>query len=140
MNINHPDTITCCIVPEDSRMDTVNQLFGMHFPLCLEPTVFDMAKRLAAEYDGGYWDFFTLSNGGFYMAPHQDSRFSVSCDNGFEGAMTADALGITVCLYAYSHLSFRGDGFAQTCAEHYHLVREYALEHKEASSILCAID
>lgn len=137
---NDTNAITCCIVPEDSRMDTVSKLFGMHFPMRLEPSVFNMAGRLAAEYNGGYWDFFTLSNGGFYMAPRGDSFFSVSCDNGYEGAMTADALGITVCLYAYSHLSFRSDGLAQTCAEHYHLLREYALEHEEASNIFSAID
>jgi len=54
--------------------------------------------------------------------------------------MTADALGIVACLYAYSNLSF-GDGeFAQTCAEHYHLLREYMFEHPEVQLILAAID
>ncbi|OQW86107.1 MAG: hypothetical protein BWK72_18670, partial [Rhodoferax ferrireducens] len=82
-----------------------------------------------------------LSNGGFYLAPRSDTIFNVSSANGFEGQMTGDALGITVCLYAYSHLSF-GDGseFTELCANHYHWLREYAMGHREVRSILRAID
>ena len=50
--------------------------------------------------------FYALSNGGFYMSPISNHSFQVICDNGFEGSLSGDALGITVCLYAYSHLSF----------------------------------
>ena len=89
---------------------------------------------------GGYWEFYSLSNCGFYMAPKSDSIFHVSCENGFEGNLSADALGITACLYAYSHLSFSDDDFAETCARHYHLLREYMLEHSEVGGILGAID
>jgi hypothetical protein len=55
--------------------------------------------------------------------------------------LSADALGITACLYAYSHLSFnRRDGLAELCAEQFHLLREYALDHPEAGGIMAAID
>ena len=75
------------------------------------------------------------------MAPNADQMFRVSCENGYEGNLSADALGIAACLYAYSHLSFGGDNdFVETCAEQYHLLREYMLEHPEARSILGAID
>jgi hypothetical protein len=44
-------------------------------------------------------------------------------------------------LYAYSHLSFSDhEGFAATCANHYHWLRAFMLEHKEARHILKAID
>jgi len=56
------------------------------------------------------------------------------------GQMTADALGITACLYAYSNLSFGSGAFAETCAEHYHLLRKFAMYHTEVRSILRAID
>jgi hypothetical protein len=95
---------------------------------------------MAEDYRGGYWDFYTLSNGGFYMAPSSDDRFHVTCDNQFEGDLSADALGITSCLYAYSHLSFSGGSFARECARHYHLLREYMLEHREVRKILAATD
>lgn len=133
-------TITSSLVPESARMDTVDKLFGIQYVLKLEPTVFQFAEHLAENYDYGYWQFYTLSNSGFYMALRSDTIYNVSCDNGFEGQMTADALGIVACLYAYSNLSF-GDGeFAVICANHYHWLREYAMDHAEVRSILRAID
>lgn len=133
-------TISSHLVPEAKRMDTVDRLFGIQYVLKLEPTVFQFAEQLAENYDFGYWEFFLLSNGGFYMALRSDTIYNVSCDNGFEGQMTADALGIVACLYAYSNLSF-GDGeFAVICANHFHELRGYAMEHPEVRSILRAID
>ncbi len=127
-------------VDNDRRIIHTAALFGSHFPLLFEPTVYGFAGNIASEYSGGYWEFYSLSNRGFYMAPVPDSLFHVSCENGFEGDLSADALGITSCLYAYSHLSF-GDGeFAETCAEQYHLLREYMFEHAEVRGILGAID
>jgi hypothetical protein len=103
--------VTRQIVPEASRMDTVDKLFGLQYVLKLEPLVFQFAENLAESYDYGYWAFYCLDSGGFYMAPLGDASgtdivYNVSCPNGFDGQMTADALGIVACLYAYSHLSF----------------------------------
>ena len=75
------------------------------------------------------------------MAPCSDDTYQVTCDNGYEGKSSADALGITACLYAYSNLSFSNNqAFAEICANHYHWLREYMLQHAEASYILRAID
>lgn len=133
-------SITNTIVPEPERLAFVDHIFGIQYVLKLEPTVFSMAETLASEYSGGYWEFHSLSNGGFYMAPRLDTIFDVSCDNGFEGKLTPDALGITACLYAYSHLSFGEDRLAQVCAEQYHLLRDFALGQKEAAAIIRVID
>lgn len=109
--------------------------------------MFQFAEHLAADYHGGYWQFYELSNGGFYMAPRTETVYAVSSLNGFEGEMTADALGVTACLFAYSNLSFgdgltgTGDGgFAESCAQHYHLLREFMFRHTEVRSVLRAID
>ena len=128
------------VVPESERMSIVDKLFGIGYILQLEPTVFSMAERLAADYHGAYWQFYALSNGGFYMAPRGDTTFDVCCENGFEGKLSADALGLTATLYAYSHLSFGGDAFAGLCGNQYHLAREFMFQHPEARSILRAID
>ncbi|MBK9246110.1 MAG: antirestriction protein [Burkholderiales bacterium] len=124
------------------RMSVPAALFGVHFATRVEPYVFGIARTLSEDYDGGYWDFHTLSNGAFYMAPAGDERFDVRCENGFDGELSADALGITCCLYAYSHLSFAGpDALAGECARQYHLLREYVLAgHGESPAILAAID
>ena len=95
---------------------------------------------MAEDYYGGYWDFHTLSNGGFYMSPSSDDIFHVTCDNMFEGDLSADALGITACLYAYSNLSFADGRFARVCACHYHRLREFMMDHAEIKKIVSATD
>ena len=133
--------ITRQLVPEGQRINVTAELFGNHFPLLLEPAVFNFAGRLSSDYHGGYWLFYLLSNGGFLMAPDTEARFRVVCENGYEGPLSADALGITACLYAYSHLAFSAStAIALILAEHYHWVREFMFEHPEAGPILRAID
>ena len=141
------NAITRSLIADASRMQHAHTLFGLHFPLRLEPTVFNMAGMLSEQYRGGSWEFYALSNGGFYMAPssnphgqNPDNGFPVTSDNGFEGPMSGDALGITVCLYAYSRLSFAQSSLGELCAQHYHWLREYALDHSEAGAIFAAID
>ena len=136
-----PSTVNRELVPEDQRLVVVERLFGMAFPLQLEPVIYGITERMAADYDGGYWEFWKLSNGGFYMAPAGDRVYHLICDNQFEGDLSADALGITACLYAYSNLSFSGpDAFADICFDQYHWLREYMFVHPEVEAILRATD
>ncbi len=132
--------ITAELLPDALRMDIADGLFGMHFPLKLEPAIFGFAEQLSSEYNGGYWHFYALSNGGFYMAPDDDQHFHVSSANGWEGKLSADAFGIAVCLYAYSHLSFAEGNFGDICAQQYHWLRAFLLRHAEAAGVLAAID
>ena len=132
--------VTRELVPEDRRLAVTEKLFGLHFPMQLEPVVYGITERMAESYKGAYWEFYTLSNGGFYMAPAGDEVFHVVCDNMFEGDLSADTLGITACLYDYSHLSFAGDSFAHNYADHYHRLREYMMDHPEVRAILGATD
>jgi hypothetical protein len=132
--------ITCTLVPEQQRSQVTADLFGVNFPLQLEPFIYSVASQLSEDYSNGYWQFYQLGNGGFYMSPDSTGRFQVTSLNGNEALMSADALGITACLFAYSHLSFGQGDYAETCAEHYHLLREFMLDHDEAGNILRMID
>jgi hypothetical protein len=134
-------TVTRTLVPEYRRLAVTAELFGAWFPTRVEPVVYAFAERLSKDYRGGYWEFWTLSNSGFYMAPARDRPLRVICENPFQGNLSADALGITACLYAYSHLSFSGPpGFADICSEMYYCLREFLMEHPEAGAILKATD
>lgn len=136
-----PRSIHRELLSEDQRIDLPAKLFGaVSFPFTVEPTIFNMAGLLAAEYRGGFWDMFALSNGGWYMRPASEAPFTVTSPNGHTASMTADALGITACLFAFSHLSFGGDAVAEACADHYPLLREFALDHPEAGAIMAACD
>lgn len=138
--ISSTSPITRLKVAVDQRINITADLFGAYFLLRLEPYVFSVTSQLSEDYSGGYWQFFNVGNGGFYMAPDSDRKFQVISENGYEGFMSADALGITGCLYAYSHLSFGEGDFSDTCARQYHLLRDYMFEHPEAKEILRAID
>lgn len=125
----------------NQRIKHAADIFGIHFPMRFEPFVYALTDKLVHDYNGGYWQFYALSNGGFYMVPESYIPFDVSCVNGFEGKLSADALGITVCLYAYSHLSFGNPStFTEICAQQFHRLREFMLGHAEAGNILQAID
>ena len=72
------DNITSLLVTDADRMGFVDKLFGISYVLKLEPTVFRFAEHLAAPtYNGGYWQFYALSNGGFYMAPRTDTILDI---------------------------------------------------------------
>ena len=135
------NNITRTPIADQDRLAYVEELFGIHFPLQLEPVIYGITERMAPAYRGGYWQFYSLDNGGFYMAPEGNQIYQVSCDNYWSGELSADALGITACLYAYSHLSFGGpDTFARECARQYHLLRAFMCEHAEVGGILGAVD
>lgn len=132
--------ISSVLVPEENRVQHTADLFGIHFPMRLEPCIYNTAG-MAEDYNGGYWEFYALSNGGFHMSPSTEQHFHLSCPNGYEVELSADALGIVCCLYAYSLLSFeRIPVFSETCAEQYHLLREFMYGHAEAAAMLRAID
>lgn len=125
----------------DQRVSHTAALFGVRFPMQFEPYVYTVTSALCRAYQGGYWHFYALSNGGFYMAPNSNALYLVACENGYAGNLSADALGITASLYTYSHLSFSAHGvLAETYAQHYHWLRDYMLGHPEAFAILAAID
>lgn len=136
----HEITRTLLQTPE--RVPTTASLFGWAFPQYIEPYIYTVTREIAPAYVGGYWHFYLLSSGGFYMAPDQDKIFAVSCAmNYFEGELSADALGTVACLTAYSHLSFsESEAFARVCADQYHLLRDFAGSHREAADIFRAID
>jgi hypothetical protein len=86
------------LVMAQKRTSHTARLFGLKFPMRLEPVVYTITDRIAEDYHCDFWEFWELSNGGFYMSPRSDECLNVSCDNGYDGAMSSDALGINVCL------------------------------------------
>lgn len=124
-------------VPERARMSALPKHFGRYM-LIVEHCIYDFMAQFARGYSGGYWRMFELSNGGFYMSPPEETYELRIDSNGFRGRMSADAAGITVCLFAFSHLSF--DYATDIFPRHFHRLREHALDHPEASVIFEAID
>ena len=135
---NDSIVITAAEVSEAKRLDTLPKHFGSR-ALKVESYIFNYLRELAPAYRGGFWHFYGLSNGGFYMAPGGDALRLEVLGNGFQGTLSAEAAGITVCLFAYSHLSFRCPE-DECFARYFHSLREYALSHEEQQAIFQAID
>lgn len=129
-------------VPESRRLGFMPEAFTPRMMMRAEGLVFHQASLLAQSYSGAYWDFFTLSNGGFYLAPRSDRRFEVQVEgNGFESDVSADAFGIIVTLFVYGALVWVDDeALREKYSDHYHQLRAFAVEHDEGGAILRAID
>ena len=69
--------ITATRVSESQRMDVADEHFGIRFPLTVEPMIYQFDTQLSSAYSGGYWQFYTLSDGGFFMAPDMADPFEI---------------------------------------------------------------
>ncbi|PXK81728.1 antirestriction protein [Klebsiella variicola] len=134
--------LTATLLQDEQRISFWPGHFGS-IPqwIILEPTVFAWMDRFCTDYHGGIWQFYTLSNGGAFMAPEAESDKLWSLFNplnGNGGELSAGAAGIAVCLMTYSHHAIRTECDAMT--EHYYRLRDYALSHAECSAIMHIID
>lgn len=137
-------TITVSRLPDERRIAFWPQYFGT-VPqwILLEPRIFGWMDRLCEDYGGGIWQFYTLSNGGVFMAPETEGSSSekwhlYNSMNGNGADMSAEAAGIAVCLLEYSHHACRTECDAMTA--HYYRLRDYALTHPECQAIMRIID
>ena len=132
------EKITKREVSSTKMLQSIIAHFGPRAPF-VENTIYNLMDMLSEDYQGGSWKYFELSNGGFYMSPTSRESYNISWnDNYYEGTMSADAAGITACLFAYSHMSFRAN-FEQL-SEYYQKLYEFMAAHEESEEIFAAID
>lgn len=128
--------ITAKMVAEEDRIDFFPKHCGRAF-LMFESHVYNWMRRLCPDYDGVFWQFYELSNGGFYMAPETAMPVRIVCEgNYFNEEMSADAAGIVVTLFTLSHMAER----VLSLADRYYDLMEYIDCHPEAGKIYAAID
>lgn len=132
------EQIVATRVADENRAEFLPRFFG-EYCLMGELTVQLWLAQLSTNYRGGYWHFYTLSNGGFYMAPEQQDALHLSvCGNHFDAKMSADAAGIVATLFALNELleNEGGDKFVNF----YYFLRDFVGCHPEESLIYAAID
>jgi hypothetical protein len=131
------------LVAESARLSFLPSFFGLRLMLRGEALVFSWLDQLSTDYTGGYWNFYTLTNGGFYLAPATSERMRLAVDgNGFDGRMSADAAGVVATLFALGQIvgEIQDSEARDNLIDHYHYLRDYAKEHAEANLIFQAID
>lgn len=121
------------------RLKALPKYFGVKHMMKAESAIFDALESMSVDYNGGYWEFYELSNGGFYMAPVSPKEFKVVCSgNYFSGTLSADAAGIVASLFAINGLVWTTQ--EGRFSDLYHALRDFASHHPEAGLILSAID
>lgn len=130
--------ITKTEVSIEQRLNFLPKFCGENF-MQYEGLVYSLMDRASTDYSGGLWEFYTLSNGGFFMAIDQEQSLKMEwADNYYQGTMSAEAGSIAINLMALSHLSCHLS--SAKLSEHFHQLREFALDHKEAGQIFAFID
>lgn len=131
--LSHPVKITVLEIPENDRLDCLAQYFGRHRDQ-MENLIYDFMRGLSPEYTNAYWRVFHLSNGGFYMAPDLNvEKLRIHVEDGYDGALTPDAGGISACLLALRHFGFavQDEGITQS----FRRLSEYVSQHPESANI-----
>ncbi len=67
---------------------------GVVSPENAEAYVYALAQKMMPEYQGGFWHFIRLPDGGGYMMPDGDRFHMVNGANWFDRTVSADACGI----------------------------------------------
>ena len=131
-------SINASIVPDHLRLGTLPKRFpGLY--LVFEVSVFNYMGTFVQSYNGGYWEYVNLSNGGFYMSLKSDESFLVEVtSNDFAETLSADAASLVANLFAYCRLANQHQ--LDYLIEGFHALRQFALNHPESTLIFSAID
>lgn len=141
---NEPEvqTIVAKLVPDDVRHQFLPKYYRSAF-MWAESLTYEYASRFIAGYSGGYWEFFELSNGAFFMAPSgEDLLRLVVTDNYTDVEVSPEAAGIVVTLYTLNYLMHARVRAAEKerFIELYCKLLDYVLDHKDGAAIRKAID
>jgi hypothetical protein len=135
--------LTAHLVADGDRLSFLPSFFGPRLMMRGESLVFGWLDTLSEDYNGGFWHFYALTNGGFYMAPATDKRMRLEVNgNGFNGEMSSNAAGIVATLFALGQLAaeVQGCDSGDVLIDRYYFLRDFATTHAEAGLILAAID
>jgi hypothetical protein len=126
------------LVPEHKRNGFLaSQLGTLH--LKFEMLTYHVMSQYCEGYRGGYWNFYRLDNGGFFMALDSDQHFHVvNPMNYCDETMSAEAASIGANLYALSELAFLSQD--PKIGAHYASLYAFIGEHAKAREIFRFID
>lgn len=128
-------------VPDEQRLDFWFNYFGsVKGWATFEIVTFTTMGQFCEAYNGGYWEYCTLSNGGAFIYPDisEEELTLFNMHNGNEATVSQEAAGIAVCLILYSIWSFQTE--SEVMCDRFYQLRDYALQHPESAAIFHLID
>ena len=129
-----------CLI--EQRLDFLPQYLG-NAHLEFQNSAYFFAQRLIEGYDGGYGEFYHLSNGGFLMEWNNSNNMTINSPNGSCAEVGTDTASIVLNLMVLSDLSFtllNDTNTLDKVVHCFHALREFALNHPNSATILKLID
>ncbi|OCH36795.1 antirestriction protein [Aliivibrio fischeri] len=137
--------LTQSIVPAQERLTFLPSI-TKHFSE-FEATLFALAEHFSKEYNGGYWHFVSLDNGGKFVYPEcgDESIRALNPYNQTDVTLSSEGFGICITLFAlgrFNEYAHDNDDVEENQRLYtlYHQLRDYAIEHKDSDCILEFID
>lgn len=140
-------TLTCCDAVRlegAQRLTFLPDLFGGDF-MTSEASVYAYAHRYCPEYQGGFWHFYRLPDGGGFMAPDTPELLLCNTANGFEQTVSGEVAGIILTALVLNHRSWFYSNHDQEelcrhfCRRHEQLM-DFIDSHPDSAAIWRALD
>ncbi|QBM20936.1 antirestriction protein (plasmid) [Citrobacter arsenatis] len=131
-------------VEESDRLSFLPYMFGTDFMLA-ELQVYALAKQWMPEYNGGFWHFIRLPEGGGYMMPDCGRIHMVNGENWFDRTVSADAAGIILTSLAITRRCWTHHDCGNAALTHLYMLRDtqlwnHIVFHPECNAIYAALD
>lgn len=140
MNNYKSNLIHCHKVKNEERVHFLIHQLGC-WANEFEQSVFNWLSTLCPEYKCGYWEFYKLENGGFFMAPVVNSKLPLLVSgNGYSGRLSSIPIGIITTLFALGSFAFDYHEITDLFTVKYHQLLDYAEQQPESDQIFSAID
>lgn len=133
------------LVAETDKINAIPAFLHPYF-IEIEARTCDFLRTHSDEYTGGSWNYYTLSNGGFFMAPCSHKFYTVSIPaNYFDAKVDAEAAGLISFLYAVNVVLAKQTvvpgGPDEALLNFYNRVLAYAISDSPCRvKMACAID
>jgi len=140
-------TLTCCDAVRlegAQRLTFLPDLFGGDF-MTSEASVYAYAHRYCPDYQGGFWQFYRLPDGGGFMVPDVEKLIFCNADNWFEQTVSGEVPGIILTALILNHRSWHHSNHDHEelcrhfCRRHEQLM-SFADTHTESATIWRALD
>ncbi len=139
--------LTCTRVPSTHREYFLPRLFGEQYMLTGESLVYRTSSYLFQNYNGGYWNFFNVSNGAQFMAPESSEPLILDAGENYHpfcGETVSDEVaGLLATSMALSNLSFVIFERKQSTyhvADKFYLLQQFIGQHDSAKLIYSVLD
>ncbi len=99
--------ITKTLIRGNERLNFLPKMLGNKFSI-FESTIYNLMDHYNPAYHGGYWDFYKLSNGGFYIELSTDKPIILSFpENHFEETLSPEGASVAINIMALNHLAWK---------------------------------